>query len=1279
MSEKGPPVRLLKLGKRLFRSKRQSSPRPTLTSEQRAQCANYFDLNHYREVSETPSFTEASGLQHYLDDGWREGLDPSMAFSTKGYLDLYPDVAAEDMNPLVHFILHGQFEHRHIQRVNGGFSGKIEDLSLTGIKGWAINERNRDMIVKIKVMIDEKLYATVECDQARPDLKAHGISNGAGGFQIAIPFGLLDPSTYEVVLEFPDGSQISQSQTFERSPYLARSPIPASLPIKRAYDLKIVVPIFNAIEDVRMCLERLRAFTPPGVEVILIDDGSDDPAIAEELGGLAGDEMFRVLRNKENMGFTKTVNRGIDEAGTADVIILNSDARVTPGWAEGLDAAAKSHPRVATVTPMSDRAGAFSAPNIGNENYLPTGVREQDFAIAFRRRSLRLYPEVPTGNGFCMLIRRVAINELGALDAVAFPRGYGEENDFCMRALRAGWSNIIDDATYVFHERSKSFGEEKAQLMSEGRAVVDRRYPEYKKLTSVYQTGGRVLMARYRARLALADCTNEKEILPRALFVLATRTGGTPQTNMDLMTALAETFECYVLVCDSTTIELSLFEEGKSRVLKKHQLYEPIEPLSHVSNEYDQVVAEWMGALDLSVVHIRHLGWHSLNLPRLARQTGARVVMSFHDFYVLSPSLKLLDDKNVFGGKDFSAKASDLPIEIWPRQSLPTLTDDWIAYWRERMAKALAHCDAFVTTSLSAKDRIADAFPNIPTAHFHVIPHGRDFPEFQNLREKPERTAPLKILVPGNINEAKGLDLIASLIELDEAQELEFHILGNVRTGALTEAQRARLHFHGSYNRADFSEKVQKITPHLGAVLSVWDETYCHTLTEMWSVGLPVVVLDFPNVRNRVSKSGAGWIFENLEPRAVWARLIELRSDSDDLNAKGNAALKWQEERGLAQSCRQMATRYLDVYQNRTITAPNAKIGVIGRQIAQEPQHDTLGADRILERTRNNYGRPMTYLWSDPAALIAQIRLGFVSGAILSARAVSSSLADNFLEIAAQTDTPFILDVDKYSLEKSANSDKKIKLSESVPNFERLIATASAVTVPNKEIRDLILPHNKNVLILQEAIEERLWIGARRSLALPATRIVYLAISANREELEHGLRILEAARKKLPGLDASVIVANRDMTWPEWVDEIPVPTDCNTYAAYASWLKSTTPPANLAIVPCGGTALNALEADRMILECGALGLPVFGSDIAPVRAAKQACPDGATVVEVDDPDFWGMRLVAALKGPDTLFAQGSALQSWVFAERTIATNQPDFDAMTAPFFRARSLDTKLKD
>src|SRR3546814_5978430 len=84
--------------------------------------------------------------------------------------------------------------------------------------------------------------------------------------------------------------------------------------------------------------------------------------------------------------------------------------------------------------------------------------------------------EVPTGNGFCLYVKRGLIDAIGLFDDRAFPEGYGEENDFCMRALAAGWYNVVDPRTWVHPVRPASFGNRREALAKAG-AESDRKSP----------------------------------------------------------------------------------------------------------------------------------------------------------------------------------------------------------------------------------------------------------------------------------------------------------------------------------------------------------------------------------------------------------------------------------------------------------------------------------------------------------------------------------------------------------------------------------------------------------------------------------------------------------------------------------------------------------------------------------------------------------------------------------------------------------------------------------
>ncbi|MET0232254.1 MAG: glycosyltransferase, partial [Rhodanobacteraceae bacterium] len=212
--------------------------------------------------------------------------------------------------------------------------------------------------------------------------------------------------------------------------------------------------------------------------------------------------------NERNRGFTATANRGIAQAQRADVVLLNADTEVGPNWLTGLRRAAASAADVATVTAVSDNAGAFSVPELERENAWPSGWTFEQASRALWHDAGIAYPELPTGNGFCMYIRRSVVDEVGALDEAAFAQGYGEENDFCQRASARGYRHLIAGNVYVHHERSASFGHERrAKLGEAGMAVLRERWPNYERDVgaTLFSFERRVLDWRVRKIFARAD------------------------------------------------------------------------------------------------------------------------------------------------------------------------------------------------------------------------------------------------------------------------------------------------------------------------------------------------------------------------------------------------------------------------------------------------------------------------------------------------------------------------------------------------------------------------------------------------------------------------------------------------------------------------------------------------------------------------------------------------------------------------------------------------------
>ncbi|MDR2012777.1 MAG: glycosyltransferase [Rhodanobacter sp.] len=287
-----------------------------------------------------------------------------------------------------------------------------------------------------------------------------------------------------------------------------------------APDVVIVVPVYNAPALVGQCLDSVLVHTDGHARLLVIDDASPDPEIAPLLAQYAKHLRVKILRNVTNRGFTATANRGIVRAGKADVVLLNADTRVGPNWLTGLRRAAYSGDDVATATAVSDNAGAFSVPELERENALPAHWSFDDTARAFWQQAGTAYPELPTGNGFCLYIRRSVIDAVGTLDEEAFPQGYGEENDFCQRASHIGLRHVIAGNVLVGHARSQSFGvERRLALGRAGMAVLRERWPAYEREVGamLFSFARRVL--DWRVRRIFARARGMPPPKPRLLWI----------------------------------------------------------------------------------------------------------------------------------------------------------------------------------------------------------------------------------------------------------------------------------------------------------------------------------------------------------------------------------------------------------------------------------------------------------------------------------------------------------------------------------------------------------------------------------------------------------------------------------------------------------------------------------------------------------------------------------------------------------------------------------------
>ena len=264
----------------------------------------------------------------------------------------------------------------------------------------------------------------------------------------------------------------------------------------------VIVCVHNSLLDVRLCLQSLAGTDWPEFRIIGVDDGSDEET-KSFLNEFFSESPTDLLIPLDTGGsYTKAANAGL-RASTADyAVLLNSDTIVSKCWLERIIACGERAPDIGIVGPLSNAASWQSVPRVKNDeadyaiNALPEGMDVDQMADLCKELSSGVFPRVPLLNGFCFAIKRAVIDAVGYLDEASFPTGYGEEDDFCFRAVDAGFMGSIATHAYVFHSKSKSFSHERRiELSRLGGQALRRKY-------TASRIGNAVATMRHQPELA---------------------------------------------------------------------------------------------------------------------------------------------------------------------------------------------------------------------------------------------------------------------------------------------------------------------------------------------------------------------------------------------------------------------------------------------------------------------------------------------------------------------------------------------------------------------------------------------------------------------------------------------------------------------------------------------------------------------------------------------------------------------------------------------------------
>ncbi len=634
----------------------------------------------------------------------------------------------------------------------------------------------------------------------------------------------------------------------------------AAAPQNPTRPVAIVIPVYRDRAVTLACLDSVFATVPRGTAIIVVNDSSPEPDLSDALADLAAADRITLLSHRRNQGFPAAANAGLRAAFALtpphDAVLLNSDTLLPTGktasWLDRLRAVVHAAPDIGTATPLSNDATILSYPRADQPNHPPNPADLARLDAQAARANPGVSVEVPTGVGFCLYLRHECARETGLFRPALFAQGYGEENDFCLRARHLGWRHVAAPGVFVGHVGGVSFGTAREALIGRNLAVLERLYPGYHALIAAWQ--GRVPaqdpLAPARRRIdALRWAAARAPAARRRSVILITHTngGGVERVIATRAAALAaEGTRAIILrpVADPDSDGAALpglcaVDDGRTQV--PNLVY-------RLPDETASLVRLLKADAPIAVELHHRLGHHP-SVIDLAGALGVPLDLQLHDYASFCPRISLLGpDRRYCGEPAEIATCEACVADAGSRLEDPI----GVAALRARSAAEFASARRVVVPSADMASRMRRHFPAITLTTAPLEPD-TDIPSAITAR------LPVTICVIGAIGPEKGFDVLLACARDAESRALPLRF---VLVGRSTDDDRLlatnRIFITGQYAEPEAEALVRAQQAHLAFLPSIWPETWGFTLGLAWRAGLQAVVFDIGAMAARVRATGGG-------------------------------------------------------------------------------------------------------------------------------------------------------------------------------------------------------------------------------------------------------------------------------------------------------------------------------------------------------------------------------------------------------------------------------------
>lgn len=628
--------------------------------------------------------------------------------------------------------------------------------------------------------------------------------------------------------------------------------------------IDVIIPIYNGYDYLVKLFQDLTK-TEMNCRYILVDDQSTDERV-RELEKLFVEEHTNamLLQNDKNYGFVYTVNHGLSES-KGHVALVNTDTELPYKWLERLMAPILADEYVASTTPYTNSGTIFSFPNFCYNNQIYLG-KDVDTIDGYFQHVAPDYVETPTGVGFCMGMNRKVIDEIGVLDYETFERGFGEENDWCQRAFKRGYKNVQVENLFVYHKHGGSFmSDEKKKLVETHLDKLREKFPSYDGQIQRYIEKDPNKIVRQLMHMVI-DSHEKNSVL---YFDHNMGGGATSYMNMQIQKMLGE--GTCISVIRYLTMENKYaynFYSGDI-VLEDRFSFSNFEDILKIGQyiKFDKIYIN-------ELVTYPELWTRQNQIIRLKEQQNCELIMLFHDYFAVCPSINLLDGRTVFC-EDAMGEACE---ECYQRNGYERAYScathmQWIERWKQFLLK----CTEVRCFSKDTITRVNKYFGD--ELKLSLVPHQVNYvyPIYKNHKT----TDSLNIGLLGVLAVHKGGEVVRRLLEAIEENNLNINVCLIGWADGINLSQFSHFKATGKYQSEQLPQLVYENDIDIFLISSIWPETFSYTAEEIIKMGMPLATYDIGAPAERVKKYEKGLVIDRqLEPDEVLDKIQQFAEET---------------------------------------------------------------------------------------------------------------------------------------------------------------------------------------------------------------------------------------------------------------------------------------------------------------------------------------------------------------------------------------------------------------